>query len=264
VNRCFQSLLLIGVLLVGAGSLHAQASSYRLCVQNIDYFPHYDFSSLPGRGYAAEVFALFSATKKIQFQLRPLPVKRLQNNSDCDLIYPDNAQWHSARGNPEVQFFSLPLVSIAGASLVRKGDAQLTLAQIRAIAVPRGFTPDHLLAVQADHHFELVETTDANTALMMLLKKRVDAVDVEWHVARHLLAKTGNSGEVEIGQQLPFASIAFHLSSNRHGELLRQFDRFLQENAPAIQGLQQKYQLQSVNELIHPNPAERSYSTLSD
>jgi ABC-type amino acid transport substrate-binding protein len=151
-----------------------------------------------------------------------------------------------------VKYFSLPLVGIVGASLVRKGDARLTLAQIRAIAVPRGFTPDHLLAVQAEHNFELVETSDANAALQMLLKNRVDAADVEWHVARHLLGKTGRAAQVEIAQQLPVTSVAFHLSSNRHGDLLRRFDRFLLENAEAIQRLQQKYQIQSVNELISP------------
>jgi hypothetical protein len=69
--RLVSAVLLSGVL---ASMLlqNAQASPYRLCVENIDYYPHYDFSSATGRGYAADVFALFSATTKIQLQLRPL------------------------------------------------------------------------------------------------------------------------------------------------------------------------------------------------
>ncbi len=36
-------------------ALPAQAAALRICVQNIDYYPHYDFSQLPGRGFAADL-----------------------------------------------------------------------------------------------------------------------------------------------------------------------------------------------------------------
>lgn len=229
--------------------LPLHAASLRICVQNIDYYPHYDFSTQPGRGYAADLFALFSAKTGLQISVLPLPVKRLQDNPDCQLVYPDNPQWHSAKGETEPLFFSQPLTGIIGSTLVRQGDAQLELAEVRAIAVPRGFTPEHLLAVQKSYNFELVETTDAAAAIQMLLKQRVDAADVEWHVARHLLQKLGQPQGAEIGRQLPLASVGFHLSSRDHGEMLRRFDRFLLQYHAEIIQLKARYQLQSPADL---------------
>ncbi len=248
-NRGGPMRVLIALLLSCCCMLPLHAASLRICVQNIDYYPHYDFSTQPGRGYAADLFALFSAKTGLQITLLPLPVKRLQDNPDCQLVYPDNPQWHSAKGETQPLFFSQPLTGIIGATLVRRGDAQLELAAVRAIAVPRGFTPDHLLAVQKDYHFELVETGDATAAIQMLLKQRVDAADVEWHVARHLLQKLGQPQGAEIGRQLPLASVGFHLSSREHGELLRRFDQFLLQYPKEINRLRVRYQLQTVADL---------------
>lgn len=237
-------------------ALPAQAAALRICVQNIDYYPHYDFSELPGRGYAADLFALFTAKTGVQIKLLPLPVKRLQDNPECQLVYPDNPQWHSAKGETQPLFFSQPLTGIIGSTLVRRGDEQLNLAEVRAIAVPRGFTPDHLLSVQKDYNFELVETTDATAAIQMLLKQRVDAADVEWHVARHLLQKMGQPQGAGIGRQLPLASVGFHLSSREFGEILRRFDQFLLQYQGEVSQLKARYQLQTVAELqLHqPDP----------
>lgn len=229
------------------------AASLRICVQNIDYYPHYDFSVQPARGFAADLFALFEAKTGEKITLLPLPIKRLKDNPDCQLVYPDNPQWHSAKSETQPLFFSQPLTGIIGATLVRRGDTQLELAEVRAIAVPRGFTPDHLLAVQKDYNFELVETTDATSAIQMLLKKRVDAADVEWHVARHLLQKLGQPQGAEIGRQLPLASVGFHLSSREHGAMLRRFDQFLLQFQPEISLLKARYQLQTVAELQFDN-----------
>ncbi|ALZ75231.1 hypothetical protein [Rheinheimera sp. F8] len=240
--------LLIWLLLVGA-VLPARAESVRICVQNIDYYPHYDFSDLPGRGYAADLFALFTAKTGVKIILLSLPVKRLQDNPDCQLVYPDNPQWHSAKGEPQPLYFSQSFTGIIGSTVVRRGEGDTELSAIRSIAIPRGFTPDHLLAVQQNYSFNLVEVSDATAALQMLLKKRVDAADVEWHVARHLLNKLGQPDAVEIGRWLPLASVGFHLSSRDHGDLLRRFDLFLLQYQSEIALLKTRYQLQTVEQL---------------
>ena len=239
----------IWAMIISSWAAPARAESLRICVQNIDYYPHYDFSRRPGRGYAADLFSLFSAKTGVVVKLIPLPVKRLPDNPDCQLVYPDNPLWHSAIGESRPLFFSQPLTGIVGATLVRRDDSQLELSAVRAIAIPRGFTPDHLLAVQKDYGFELVETADATSAIQMLLKQRVDAADVEWHVARHLLQKLGQPDAVVIGRRLPLASVGFHLSSREHGELLRRFDRFLLQYQTEIAELKARYQLQTVAEL---------------
>lgn len=146
-------------------------------------------------------------------------------------------------------FFSKALTGIIGSTVVRKGESAIELAEVRSIAVPRGFTPDHLLAVQHKYQFDLVETRDALSALQMLLKNRVDAADVEWHVAQHLLQKLAQPDAAEIGRLLPLASVGFHLSSREHGDLLRQFDQFLKQYHAEISALKNRYQLLSLEQL---------------
>lgn len=230
-------------------AMPVSAAAVKVCVQNIDYYPHYDFSVQPGRGYAADLFALFTQKTGVKLVVLALPIKRLQDNPQCQLVYPDNPQWHSAKGVVEPLFFSQALTGIIGSTVVRKGESAIELAEVRSIAVPRGFTPDHLLAVQHKYQFDLVETGDALSALQMLLKNRVDAADVEWHVAQHLLEKLGASAEAEIGRKLPLSSVGFHVSSKEHGELLRQFDQFFLQYQAEIHQLRARYQLKTVQEL---------------
>ncbi|RVU40763.1 transporter substrate-binding domain-containing protein [Rheinheimera riviphila] len=236
-------------LLLFLACLPLQASTIRVCVEDFDYYPHYDFHKLPGRGFAAELFEMFSKNTGIKLQIIPMPAKRLHDNPLCQLIYPDNPLWHTARGTTQKVFFSLPLTEIIGSSVVRKGEGQLTLSEIRSIAIVRGFTPDHLLSVQSEHQFEFVETSNATAALMMLLKRRVDAADVEWHVAQYQLTQAGQKDAVEIGQLLPLSSVGFHLSSQNHGNVLQIFDTFLRENAEQVKNLKDKLKLKTIAEL---------------
>lgn len=86
-------------------AMPVSAEAVKVCVQNIDYYPHYDFSVQPGRGYAADLFALFTQKNGVKLVVLALPIKRLQDNPQCQLVYPDNPQWHSAKGVVEPLFF---------------------------------------------------------------------------------------------------------------------------------------------------------------
>jgi hypothetical protein len=243
------SLVSTAVSLIITISIATTCVAATICVEDFDYYPHYDFQNPPGRGYAAELFELFRITSGIDIRIVPLPVKRLQNTPYCDLIYPDNPQWHLARGSDKNLTFSEQVTGIIGATVVRTGQANLTLSKLKTIAIVRGFTPDHLLTVQPEYKFKLIETKDAAAALMMLLKNRVDAADVEWHVAEYQLAVAGFAGAVKIGQQLPISTVGFHLSSKHNPELIREFNLFLLEHAEKVTMLKSKFNLKTIEQL---------------
>lgn len=217
-------------------------TAVRVCVQAIDYYPHYDFAHTPARGFAPELLTRFFQHAGITYQWVALPIKRVYRSGECDLIYPDSPNWHAHEG-VDVRHYSAPLTTIIGSTLVRRGEAQRSLESIDSIAVPRGFTPDHLLKLQQAYRFKLVETPDANAALQMLLKQRVDAVDVEWHVARHLLRELRQPEAAEQGTQLPTVRIGFHVSTQQRPELLAQLNQFLHSEATWVQALTLRYQL---------------------
>lgn len=213
----------------------------RVCVQPIDYYPHYDFRLGQGRGFATEWLQAFARAYQYQLELVPLPIKRLYQTRDCDLIYPDNPNWHS---DATSRLFSQVVTHILGGTMVRRGDEQRGLAEIKLIGVPRGFTPDHLLALQPNYKFVLVETPDAKSALQMLLKKRVDAVDVEWHVARHLLVELNARDAIVLSHVLPVSTIGFRFSSDTRPDVIDRINHWLEQSTVTAQ-LQQQYQFLS-------------------
>jgi ABC-type amino acid transport substrate-binding protein len=222
----------------------AENKVYTVGTQSISYKPHYDFNSPETDSFAEALLQLFAAEQNIQFKVVVLPTKRLNLEAQVDFIYPDNPLWRHEQQHDPKQFFSRSAVNILGTTMVLAQRKHLPLNKVKSIAVPRGFTPDHLLKIQTEYGFELVETPDAESALKMVLLGRVDAADVELNVANALLTKLGQTGALVPGAALPFAQVGFHLSSAHHQQLILAFDRFLLSHKQQIQQLKQQYQLQ--------------------
>ena len=218
-------------------------SEYTICVQDLAYYPHYDFTAASKPSYAASLFQLFSEKTGVRVQVKAMPIKRLKLANDCDLRYPDNPLWYVERDIQRPAYFSHPVTQILGTTVVLPERADLKPDELRAISVPRGFTPHHLMALQQQFQFEFVETNDAKAALVMVLKGRVDAADVEWNVAQALLKQLDPPAELAVAEQLPISLVGFHLSSKNSAEFIHTFDQFLQREQIAIAQLKQQFQL---------------------
>ncbi len=221
----------------------ALKADYKICVQDLAYYPHYDFSAAGKPSYATSLFQLFSQKTGIRLHIQAMPIKRLKLATDCDLRYPDNPLWYVEREIQRPAYFSHPVSQILGTTVVLPERADLKPEELTAISVPRGFTPHHLMALQQQFQFEFVETNDAKAALVMVLKGRVDAADVEWNVAQALLKQLDPPAELAVAQKLPISLVGFHLSSRNSAELINRFDQFLRNEQVAITQLKQQFQL---------------------
>ena len=221
----------------------AEKMTYTIGTQSISYKPHYDFSSPEIDSFAEEILQLFADEQNIQFIFVPFPIKRLNIANNVDFIYPDNPRWRDAQNHQSQLSFSKPLIHILGCTMVLARRQHMQLNELKTVAVPRGFTPDHLLKAQAESYFELVETSNAESALKMVLKGRVDAADVEMNVANFVLRQLNQPNALVPGTELPASRVGFHLSSARHAELLLAFNRFLKNNHAQIEDFKLKYQL---------------------
>lgn len=237
-------------------------NSYMICTEDLPYSPHYDFTDLAKPSYARALFQLFTEKTGITLEVKALPTKRLGLDAGCDARYPDNPLWYEGATLPKPAFFSLALTQIVGATLVLKNQRDITAEQLRAVSVPRGFTPHHLIPLQRQHSFVFIETSDASAALQMVLKGRVNAADVEWNVAQALLLPINAQTEIVIAKNLPIAEIGFHLSSATESSLIRIFDQFLRQNADEVLQLKQQFQLrEQISDLTtveHPTDATQN------
>lgn len=222
-----------------------QSKEYTVGIEDINYYPHYDFSGAEPRGYFFELMQLFSKSSGHQFKFQKLPVKRLYlaAKDEVDLVYPDNPLWQQYLYASYPKTFSEPVIYTLGSTMVRPEHRNLSVASVRNLAVIHGFTPTRWLELKKLHNFKVVDVQDAYSALGLLTKQRVDAAVVEYNVAQAYLTEFKLPAALVIGEQLPFPEVPFLLSTVNHSELIAEFNQFLKTERVAIQALKDRFKL---------------------
>ncbi|MBV2128616.1 substrate-binding periplasmic protein [Arsukibacterium indicum] len=213
--------------------------------EDLAFYPHYDFTTGGKNGFANDVLNKFAEQYGYQFSFQPLPVKRLYHELDntVDFIYPDNPAWHSFQGDLADRLYSEALVYNLGVSMVKPQRQQLTIKQVRTLAIIRGFTPVQWLRLKQSNRFEIFEVANPQSAVSLVLRGELDVADLEYNVALHLLTELQQPEGLVVAENLPFSQVGFHLSTTRHSEVLAQFNRFLVDNQLLLQELKLHYGL---------------------
>lgn len=243
---------------VFSGCLHAKP--YVIGIEQLDYYPHYDFKSDPPRGYFFDLIQLYSKWSGDEFQFKALPVKRLYKDAAelTDFVYPDNKAWqpHLDIDQDIAKYYSAPVIYTLGATMVLPERQQMTLAEFGVLANIHGFSPTLWLELTEQHKFKILDVPDAESALRMALRGRVDAANVEYNVAQYHLQQMKVPYALVMAEQLPFTNLAFHLSSQKHPEQIRRFNQFLIEQQDLIQQLKQRYALVEYKEQLPKQQAK--------
>lgn len=235
-------------------SFSLQADRYLIGIEAINFYPHYDFSADSEGGFANEVFALFAEISGHELEMVPLPPKRLYHELDrrMDFIYPDHPRWVQYQGTAPQRYFSQPVTGNLGTAMIRPQLADAGPEDIRSVAIIHGFTPVAWLSRAADR-IELIQVPDAQSAIGLVLKGRVDAADVEYNVGSHILRQMGRESDLLPALNLPYTLGSYHLSAVKHPRLIRQFDEFLSDHRAEIQRLKDKYQIKERLEQLPHN-----------
>lgn len=243
-----QVICLAGLLTVSSMSYaDAAATNQKLTigVQAINHYPHYDFSSGTLRGFAGELFRLFAETNQLELEFVPLPVKRLSRevHGSVDFVYPDNPRWQALREGDDGRHYSQPVILNWGVALVLPENKTIRLEQLSSVSIVRGFTPTKWMALQSQYAYQFVEVQNTRAAAMMALKGRVDAAEVEYHVAMHHLGELGLQETLVVAESLPQSNVWYHVSTIDELDMLARFDLFMLEQNLLIQALAEEYQL---------------------
>lgn len=223
----------------------AAQRDFTIGTEDINFYPHYNFTHVDSNGFANEVLQLFAGEYGYRFSFQPLPVKRLYHELDnlVDFIYPDNPNWAKFQGSQARRTFSDPLIYNLGTTLVLPANKDISLSQFRTLAVIHGFTPTAWLNLRSEYRFKLYEVPNAVSALNLVLRGQLDGADVEYNVAQQVLREQQQEGALVVASQLPMTRVSFHLSTIRHPQVLQQFNSFLLSHDEQINALKQKYQL---------------------
>ncbi len=242
---CSMKHWLASVLLCWSALVAAEPRTIVVGIEQIDYYPHYDFSAGQQRGYFYDLMQLFGKKNGVQIRFTALPVKRLyqEANNNIDVVYPDNPNWQQYMVAEYSKTFSDPVIYTLGSTMVLPENRQMPLEKFRSLAVIHGFAPHRWLELQPRYKFRIVDVADSASALGLVLKGRVHGASIELNVANEYLRRQGQSGALVAAEQLPFTELPFLLSSVNKPELIIEFNRFLQTHPLEIQQLKQKYQL---------------------
>lgn len=227
----------------------ALAEPLRVGLENHDYYPYY--SAVEGQsidGYCIALLQAFAKREALELELRPQPVNRLYRNllngQNLDLLFADKLAWARKARDGHTLYYSQPVVQFVDATLVRPERLGNGLAAVKRLGIVRGFTAEAWQPLLAKGGVELVEVQDIHSLIRMLERNRLDAIYANPQVVQHRLRQLGLApAHVQPDPQLPQVNTSFHLSSYKHPELIKRFDRFLLEDAAQLSQLRQQFSL---------------------
>ena len=220
-----------------------EIKSFVVGVEDVDYFPHYAINRAD-KGVAFAILNLFGRQMGYRFRYQEYPIRRLRTSlikhRSIDFSYPDHPNWSpNIKGNTTV-IYSDPMEYIVSGTMVPKEFDGMAQERFKVLAVIRGFTPTQWEGRLND--VRLLEVSDAQSALKMVLLGRADGTDMDLTVANYLLREMGATGELVMSKSLAQSRFPFHLSTVNHPEIVAQFNQFLHDNAEQIEVLKRHYQ----------------------
>ncbi len=240
--RLFKLLLLISI------AVNSSAQALTLGVEATNYSPYYFLNEKQKyQGAAREIFDLFSEINILKFSYYPMPVPRLFNEfvkGNLDLKFPDNPLWSASLQSEVKVFYSKPVFNINEALLVlKKNETEIPKTEIKKVGTILGFSVPGIASSIANNDFETVKTQEVYQLIHMLMNDRVQAVYFNENVALNLAKKMYPQKKLSTHSQYPPFQYAYHLSSIKHPELIRQFDQFLISHAEPIAKIRDRYGL---------------------
>lgn len=231
-------------LLLTVYSTSLAAEKYIVGAQNIQYLPHYDFSSPVDKGVGWAILEAFSKHSGHEFIYLSMPIRRLQMElmkGHVDFVYPDNPNWYNQITKAEDKFFSLPLTHAITGTLVKQKNSGKGINSIKRIVMPLGFTPVNWQTRVDEKLTEIIWTSDIYAGLSMLQKGRVDAMDLEVHVGKYYSEHTLGFDNFVLDLTLPHNEAPFMLSTLHHQAILAELNQFIKSNPQKIREIKQAY-----------------------
>lgn len=235
------------------GSSSVLADQFIVGAQNLSYFPHYDFDSDVDKGVGWAILEAFSDATEHEFIYVALPIRRLQMElakGNIDFVYPDSERWYNNITDNNEKSFSLPLTQAVTGTIVKKKKAGKGIAAVKNLAMPLGFTPVNWQGRINKGDTLLTAVKDVSQGLTLLQQEKVDALDLEYHVAQFSTASLPQYDDVTLDLTLPHNEVSFSISTLKQQTIINELNRFITSNPKLIESIRIKYSIIPLSELL--------------
>ena len=226
----------------------AYAQEFIIGVEEVSYYPLYDFSASDASrsSFSKDLLSTFFEQHNYPYRFLALPIKRFNKwyvEKGIDFKFPDNVRWRDDKRNKLNITFSKPVIKLMAGSYVLKSNANYKRDDIKKLATIFGFSPTLWLDRIVSKEVELIEQNTPFGIVRHILRGNIDATNIDHNVIRHNLNLVGEPEAIVLNTNIRHEIYSYHLSSIEHPKIIKQFDDFLQKNPTLLQQLKQKYDI---------------------
>ena len=239
----------LAALLITVSALQAAKKELVIGVENLNYYPYYDFSGKQYSGFFKELMERFGKAKGYQILFKPLPVKRLYSelleSGQIDFKFPDNPHWGGEYKKGKTVLYSDGVVLFIDGVLVRPENREKDIGTIRRLGTIAGFTPWTFMDRIKKGTVENVEVRTMPALLKTTMAGRIDGAYVNISVARYILEDVlGKKGKLLWNPNLPYDKAYYNLSTLHYPEILDEFNAFLREEKAMVKALEKQFKIE--------------------
>lgn len=236
---------LLAVLISISNLTHAQ--DLVIGVEDIDYFPIYQYSNGKYTGAANEILKKFAELHNHTLTYKGYPITRLNKNylkGTVDFRFPDNGYWaQDQKAGYDIKY-STSVIDFIDGVMVSPANKGKGIDNLKRLGLVRGFTAWDYLDLIKKGTVKIKETNSLDSLIKLASNKRYDGAYFNVDVATYYLNNTLKTPNLLVfDPELPHTKSSYSLSSFKHPEIIEQFNQFLIDQADWIKTVKDKYQV---------------------
>jgi polar amino acid transport system substrate-binding protein len=216
-------------------------------VENIDYFPIYQYSNGQYSGAASDILNKFAQLNNHTLTYKSYPIARLNKyyiNGKVDFRFPDNGYWIQEQKKGHDIKYSTPVIDFIDGVMVTPANKGKGINKLKRLGLIRGFTAWDYIEFIENGSVEIKEVNNLDSLIKQASNNRNDGAYFNIDVATYYLNNTLKApGSLVFDPELPHTKSSYSLSSFKYPQVIEQFNHFLIEQADWIKTVKKKYQI---------------------
>jgi ABC-type amino acid transport substrate-binding protein len=234
-------------ILTSASMNISYADNFVIGVENIDYFPIYQYKDGQYNGAASEILNQFAKSYNHTFSYKAFPITRLNKNylsGKVDFRFPDNGYWAQDQKSGFDIKYSNSVIDFIDGVMVTPENKGKGVSELKKLGLVRGFTAWDYLGYIKKGGVKAKETNSLESLIKLTQTKRYDGAYFNVDVATYYLNNTLKTPKaIVFDPELPHTKSNYSLSSFKHHQIIEQFNKFLIDEADWVRTIKDKYQV---------------------
>lgn len=227
----------------------AQADTFVVGVEDLNYYPYFDFPS-DNPSFAKALLDQFAKDNKHQITYLSLPIKQFPKwlyKENIDFKFPDNERWQEINNIHDLKiFYSDEVVAMTSGTLVLDKNSNKDAAFFKTIGTVTGFHPTLWVDKIAQGKVTLFEDASPIILVQYLVNGLVDGLLIDLAVANNALRKLDLNKKIVFSDQITQEIYSYKLSTVKYPKILKQFNQWQVKRRKYIEELKTEFGISAV------------------